>query len=105
MERRNGETEERNIIEKVARVMETCTDCTKESKHKHPIPLCDKHYCDRYSFQVIDGVVIPFKQWVESELKKQGLWFKDGETRREWYARLEEYGRDSLLAFSSGKKK
>jgi hypothetical protein len=54
---------------------------------------------------VIDGVVIPFKQWVESELKKQGLWFKDGETRREWYARLEEYGRDSLLAFSSGKKK
>jgi hypothetical protein len=85
--------------------MEICVDCPNEAKHKHPMSLCDKHYCDRYSFQVIDGVMIPFKKWVESELKTQGLWFKDGETRREWYARLEENGRDALRAFSSRKEK
>lgn len=104
MERRNGKTKEGNTSQRVARVMESCVDCPKEAKHKHPTSLCDKHYVDRYSYQTIDGVEIPFKQWVEDELKKQGLWFNEGETRREWYGRMEEYGRSALLKLSKRKK-
>ena len=104
MERRNGKTKERDPRKKALPVMESCTECPKESKHKHPYPLCDKHYVDKFSFQVVDGVRIPFKEWVENELKNQGLWFNEGETRREWFARMEEHGRSALLKLTTGKK-
>ena len=76
--------------------MEICTECPKESKHKYPYPLCDKHYVDKFSYQVINGVKMPFKEWLQGELEKQGLWFNEGETRREWFARMEEHGRSAL---------
>ena len=84
--------------------MEICTECPRESKHKYPYPLCDKHYVDKFSYQVINGVKMPFKEWLQGELEKQGLWFNEGETRREWFARMEEHGRSALLKISKGKK-
>ena len=47
---------------------------------------------------------MPFKEWLQGELEKQGLWFNEGETRREWFARMEEHGRSALLKLSKGKK-
>jgi hypothetical protein len=44
-----------------------------------------------------------FKEVLKAQLIEQGLWFKDGETRQEWYDRLEVDGRSALRRFTGRK--
>ena len=81
-----------------------CSDCEKKrATQLHPYILCDSCHADRYSMQNVDGKLVPFREVLKSQLKKQGLWFKDGETRGEWHKRMEVEGRSALRRFASGK--
>ena len=82
-----------------------CSDCEKKrATQLHPYILCDSCHADRYSMQNVDGKLVPFREVLKSQLKKQGLWFKDGETRGEWHKRMEVEGRSALRRFARGEK-
>ena len=81
-----------------------CTVCEdKRVTQLQPHPMCDSCHADRYSMQHWNGKLVPFREVLKSQLKKQGLWFKDGETRGEWHKRMEVEGRGALRRFASGK--
>ena len=82
-----------------------CSSCEKKrATQLHPYILCDSCHADRYSMQKMDGKLVPFREILKSQLKKQGLWFKDGETRGEWHKRMEVEGRSALRRFARGEK-
>ena len=81
-----------------------CSDCDrKRATQLHPYILCDSCWADRYSTQAIGGKVFKFKEVLKAQLIEQGLWFKDGETRKEWHERMEVGGRSALRRFTRGK--
>ena len=80
-----------------------CSDCDKKrATQLHPYILCDSCWADRYSTQAIGGKVFKFKEVLKAQLIDQGLWFKDGETRKEWHQRMEVGGRSALRRFTRG---
>jgi len=82
-----------------------CSDCDKKrATQLHPYILCDSCHADRYSMQKMDGKLVPFREVLKDSLKRQGLWFKDGETRGEWHKRMEVEGRSALRRFARGEK-
>ena len=82
-----------------------CSDCDKKrATQLHPYILCDSCWADRYSTQAIGGKVYKFKEVLKAQLVEQGLWFKDGETRKEWHQRMEVGGRSALRRFTGGQK-
>ena len=82
-----------------------CSDCDrKRATQLHPYILCDSCHADRYSMQKMDGKLVPFREVLKDSLKRQGLWFKDGETRGEWHKRMEVEGRSALRRFARGEK-
>ena len=82
-----------------------CSDCeNKRATQLHPYILCDSCHADRYSMQKMDGKLVPFREVLKDSLKRQGLWFKDGETRGEWHKRMEVEGRSALRRFARGEK-
>ena len=82
-----------------------CSDCDKKrATQLHPYILCDSCWADRYSTQAIGGKVFKFKEVLKAQLIEQGLWFKDGETRKEWHERMEVGGRSALRRFARGEK-
>ena len=81
-----------------------CSDCDKKKATQlHPYILCDSCWADRYSTQAIGGKVFKFKEVLKAQLVEQGLWFKDGETRKEWHQRMEVGGRSALRRFTGRK--
>ena len=81
-----------------------CTDCEKKpATQLNPFLLCDSCYANRYSTQIVDGKRVPFKEALKASLIKQGLWFKDGETRGDWYERMATVSRSTLREFARGK--
>ena len=82
-----------------------CSSCeNKRATQLHPYILCDSCHADRYSMQKMDGKLVPFREILKDSLKRQGLWFKDGETRGEWHKRMEVEGRSALRRFARGEK-
>ena len=82
-----------------------CSDCDKKrATQLHPYILCDSCYADRYSMQLVDGKLIKFKEYLKAQLIKDGLWFKDGETRQEWHGRMEDVSRGALQRYFGREK-
>ena len=81
-----------------------CSSCeNKRATQLHPYILCDSCHADRYSVQRLGGKAYKFKEVLKAQLIEQGLWFKDGETRKEWHERMEVGGRSALRRFTRGK--
>tara|TARA_R110002167_G_scaffold13429_2_gene55942 strand:+ start:364 stop:606 length:243 start_codon:yes stop_codon:yes gene_type:complete len=68
-----------------------CQFCEKKATHINPASVCDFHYVEAYSTQMIDGVRVPFKKMLKDQLEKSGMWKKEDETLEQWYDRCKDH--------------
>ena len=82
-----------------------CTVCEeKRVTQLRPAPMCDSCWSDKCGVQNIGGELKHFKQFLKDKLVEMDLWFKDGETKAEWFERMEGHGRNSLQRYTGRKK-
>ena len=82
-----------------------CTVCEEKrvTQLRHS-PMCDSCWSDKCGVQNIGGELKHFKQFLKDKLVEMDLWFKDGETKAEWFERMEVHGRNSLQRYTGRKK-
>ena len=91
--------------------MEKCSDphCSKYATIYHPAPYCDRDWARRYSSQFSPEVAeelklptpsVPYRRYLEWQLKNRGLTKKDGETKEELFERCKARARKSKLLSS-----
>ena len=67
--------------------------CGQPATQLHPSPLCCRHWTDRHSKQLWDGVYRPYKEVLAIQLHEMGLIPDDGESNTEFDLRCKEAGR------------
>ena len=71
-----------------------CQFCDKKATHLNPVTVCDFHYVETYSYQMIEGERVPFKKVLKQQLEKIGMWKEEDETLEKWYERCKDYFHD-----------
>ena len=88
--------------------MERCSDpnCNRYATIYHPAPYCDRDWARRYSTQFDEAAAkelklptpsVPYRRYLEWQLKNRGLAKKDGETNEENWERCKARARKSKL--------
>jgi hypothetical protein len=89
-------------------VIQKCSEpnCRKYATIYSPAPYCDRDWARRYSTQFDEDVAkelglltssVPYRRYLEWQLKNRGLTKKDGETNEENWERCKARARKSKL--------
>ena len=89
-------------------MLQRCSDpnCNRYATIYHPAPYCDRDWARRHSTQFDEDVAkelglstssVPYRMYLEWQLKNRGLDRKDGETNEELFERCKARARKSKL--------